>query len=202
MVDLVYYFAGYLLKFLLSLFGRIKVYDKQKLPKEEGYVLACTHSGWVDVLWLGISILPIKVNYMAKKELFQSAFTKWLMEHLNAFPVDRENPGPSSIKRPRKLLKDGQVIGIFPSGTRTSEEVPLKKGAVSIAVSAGAPLIPAAYAGPANLKELFSRKKPRIIFGEPIRVREDEPKKMQVEIMMTEMNEQFKKLQAEINAKN
>ncbi|WP_421651608.1 lysophospholipid acyltransferase family protein [Metabacillus sp. RGM 3146] len=199
---MVYYFAGYLLKFLLSLFGRIKVYDKHKLPVEEGYVLACTHSGWVDVLWLGISILPIKVNYMAKKELFQSAFTKWLMEHLNAFPVDRENPGPSSIKRPRKLLKDGQVIGIFPSGTRTSEEVPLKKGAVSIAVSAGAPLVPAAYAGPANFKELFSRKKPRIIFGEPIRIREDEPKKMQVEIMMDEMNEQFKKLQTEINAKN
>ncbi|MCD7035807.1 1-acyl-sn-glycerol-3-phosphate acyltransferase [Metabacillus sp. GX 13764] len=201
MVKLVYYFAGYLLKFLLSLFGRLKVYNKHHLPQNEGYVVACTHSGWVDVLWLGVSILPVKVNYMAKKELFQSAGLKWLMEHLNAFPVDRDNPGPSTIKVPRKLLKEGKVIGIFPSGTRTSDEVPLKKGAVTIAATSKVALVPAAYAGPANLKELFQRKKPRLIFGEPIRLQEDAPKKMQVDIMMNEMNEQFKKLQLEINAK-
>src|SRR5690625_4803161 len=128
-----YYLAGYLLKIVLSIFGRLKVYNKEKLPENGGYVIACTHTGWVDILWLGISILPLKIHYMAKKELFESKPLRWLMEQLHAFPVNRENPGPSAIKIPRRLISEEKIVGIFPSGTRTSEEVPLKRGAVTIA---------------------------------------------------------------------
>lgn len=80
-------------------------------------------------------------------------------EKLNAFPVDRENPGPSTIKVPRKLLKEEKVIGIFPSGTRTTNQVPLKRGAVTIAAYSNVPIIPAAYTGPNNFKELIKFKK-------------------------------------------
>src|SRR5699024_2314498 len=120
-----YYFAGYAIKLFLSIFGWIKVFQKENLPEKEGYVLACTHTGWVDILWLRWSILTEKVHYMAKKELIVSRGLKWLMNSLNAFPVDRENPGPSSIKMPVKLIKKKSIVGIFPSGTRTSEDVPL-----------------------------------------------------------------------------
>src|SRR5690625_704021 len=137
-----YYFAGYVLKFIFSLFGRIKIYQKENLPTSGVYVVACTHNGWIDILWLGIALLPIKIHYMAKKELFQSPMLRWLIESLHAFPVDRENPGPSAIKIPRKLLKEGKIVGIFPSGTRTSEEVPLKRGAVTIAGSSQVPIVP------------------------------------------------------------
>src|SRR5699024_10775331 len=122
---MVYYIAGYACKLFLSLFGFLKVSGKEKLPGNEGYVIACTHTGWVDILWLGVSILPLKINYMAKKELFESKGLKWLMENLNAFPVDRVNPGPSSIKTPMRLIKDGEIVAIFASGTRSSEDVPL-----------------------------------------------------------------------------
>ncbi len=154
-----YYFAAYALKVILSLFGRVKVFQKEKLPESGGYIIACTHSGWVDILWLGVSLLPTKIHYMAKKELFQSGPLKWLMKKLNAFPVDRENPGPSTIKVPRKLLKEEKVIGIFPSGTRTTNQVPLKRGAVTIAAYSNVPIIPAAYTGPNNFKELIKFKK-------------------------------------------
>ncbi|MCM3400090.1 1-acyl-sn-glycerol-3-phosphate acyltransferase [Oceanobacillus profundus] len=193
-----YYFAAYLLKFILSLFGRIKVYQKENLPQSGGYIIACTHTGWVDILWLGVSVLPTKIYYMAKKELFQTGFTKWLMENLHAFPVDRENPGPSSIKTPRKLLKDNKVVGIFPSGTRTSEEAPLKRGAVTIATHSKAPIVPVAYTGPNNFTELFKRKKAKIIYGEPIYLSEDHPKKEAMEMMMDELNAELNRLQKEI----
>ena len=196
---MVYYIAGYALKLFLSLFGFLKVYQKENLPKEEGYVIACTHTGWVDILWLGVSILPTKVHYMAKKELFQSGFLKWLMENLNAFPVDRENPGPSSIKTPMRLIKEGKIVGIFPSGTRTSEDVPLKRGAVTIASYAKAPIVPAAYVGPNNFKELLNFKRPKIIFGEPIHLRKDLPKKEALEDMMEQLNETMKQLQDKIS---
>src|SRR5699024_9213076 len=191
-----YYIAGYALKVFLTIFGGpIKVFGREKLPKNDGYVIACTHTGWVDILWLGISILPLKINYMAKKELFESKGLKWLMEHLNAFPVDRENPGPSSIKTPMRLIKDGKIVGIFPSGTRSSEDVPLKRGAVTIASYAKSPIIPAAYVGPNNFKELFRFKRAKIAFGEPIHLRKDVPKKEALDYLMEDLNKAMKELQ-------
>ncbi len=156
---MIYTFAANLVKLILTLFGRLRVHQKENIPKEkDGYVIACTHTGWVDILWLGVSMLPTKIHYMAKKELFKSKGLKWLMEHLNAFPVDRENPGPSTIKVPRRLLAEGKVVGIFPSGTRTSEEVPLKRGAVTIAGHSKVPILPVAYTGPNNVFWLVAWK--------------------------------------------
>lgn len=195
---MIYNIAGYGLKIFLSIFGFLKVFQKEKVPKEQGFVLACTHTGWVDILWLGVSLLPTQINYMAKKELFESSFLNWLMVHLNAFPVDRENPGPSSIKTPVRLIKDKQIIGIFPSGTRTTEDVPLKRGAVTIASHAKAPIVPAAYVGPNNFKELFRWKRPKIIFGDPIYLQKDLPKKEALDVMSNELNEAMQKLKETI----
>ncbi len=194
-----YYFLGYLTLIVFSLFGFVKVYDRYKLPpKDEGYVVACTHTGWVDILWLGAAMLPRQVNYMAKKELFENKFLEWLLYKLKAFPVDRENPGPSAIKTPRKLIREGEVVGIFPSGTRTTEEAPLKRGAVTIAAYAKAPIVPAAYVGPNNFKEIFRFQRPRLIFGDPIYLRNDLPRDEAMDLMMRELNDAMYSLQARI----
>lgn len=195
-----YYFCANVLKIILGMFGRIKVYQKENTNVSGGFVLACTHTGWVDILWLGVSMLPVTIHYMAKKELFQSRLLKWFMEQLHAFPVDRKNPGPSAIKTPRKLLKAGKVVGVFPSGTRTSEEVPLKRGAVTMAGYAKVPIIPVAYQGPNNLKDLFKRVKPQIIYGEPIFLPEELPLKQGMEVMMEQLEHSLHDLQTQLRA--
>src|SRR5699024_11283990 len=93
------------------------------------------------------SLLPTKIHYMAKKELFETKLLNWLMNGLNAFPVDRENPCPSSIKHPRKLIKDGEIVGIFPSGTSTTVDAPLKRGAVTITTYAKESIFTGVYVG-------------------------------------------------------
>lgn len=196
-----YTFSANVVKIILNLFGSIKRYKKENIPRSGGFVIACTHTGWVDILWLGVSVLPMKIHYMAKKELFQSGPLKWLMQKLNAFPVDRDNPGPSTIKVPRKLLKEGKVVGIFPSGTRTSEEVPLKKGAVTIASSSNVPILPVAYVGPNNFKDLLKRIKPQIIYGTPIYLSEELPKREAMDAMMVELNKALNDLQDELKVK-
>lgn len=198
---MVYYIAGYALKIILSLFGFLKVKQKEKLPKEEGFIIACTHTGWVDILWLGVSVLPMKVHYMAKKELFESGSLRWLMKQLNTFPVDRENPGPSSIKTPVRMIKDGKTVGVFPSGTRTSEDVPLKRGAVTIASHAKCKIVPAAYSGPNNFKELLKWQRPSVIFGEPIQINKELPKKERLEVMAEELDTAMKDLQSTLKNK-
>lgn len=197
-----YYFAGYLCKIVLSIFGRLEVSGKENLPeKKDGYVIACTHTGWVDILWLGVSILPLKIHYMAKMELFKNRPLKWLMQKLNAFPVNRENPGPSAIKIPRRLISEGEIVGIFPSGTRSSEDMPLKRGAVTIAGRSNAPIIPAAYVGPNNFKDLLKFQKPKIIFGKPILAPENASKKEALEIMSIELDKALHTLQTKLKSK-
>lgn len=196
-----YYFAAYFAKIILSIFGRLKVYGKENLPKDQGYVIACTHTGWVDILWLGIAILPLKINYMAKKELFKNTFLNWFIRKLNAFPVDRENPGPSAIKIPRRLISEGEIVGIFPSGTRSSEDTPLKRGAVTIAGRSNAPIIPAAYVGPNNFSDLIKFQKPRLIFGEPITAPENASKREALDIMADHLDKALHALQAELTQK-
>lgn len=194
-----YPFAKTVVHLFLMLFGRIKIFDKHKLPKDRGYVIACTHTGWVDILWLGISVFPTRIHFMAKKELFESRLIGWLLSSLNAFPVDRENPGPSSIKIPRKLIKEGKVVGIFPSGTRTDEDVPLKRGAVTIASYAKSPIVPAAYVGPNNFNELFQRKKPKIIFGDPLYLDEQLSKKDALDKLAEQLDDALKELKSKIS---
>ncbi|PLR95742.1 lysophospholipid acyltransferase family protein [Bacillus sp. T33-2] len=165
-----YQFAAYSLKCILRVFGKLHVYDKQNIPKEGPYVITCTHTGWVDVLYLGITLLPNKIHFMAKKQLFTNKLIGWFLRKFNAFPVDRANPGPSVLKIPSRLLAQGEIVGIFPSGTRIEEQTALKQGAITIAQRSKVPIIPAAYVGPNSFKELFIKRDAYIIFGEPLHI--------------------------------
>lgn len=95
-----YKFSGYTVKVLFGLRGGIKVYQKENLPTDRGFVIACTHEGFVDVLALGAGILPFEIHYMAKKELFANKWIGGFLKRIHAFPVDRENPGEAVLKRP------------------------------------------------------------------------------------------------------
>lgn len=168
---MLYNFGARLIGILLWLNGaKAKVYGKQNLPKEGGYIIACTHNGYVDIFNLGVSLMPRQIHFMAKKQLFDITVLGPLIKRLNAFPVDRDNPGPSVIKIPRQLIKEGKVVGIFPSGTRSTENVELKQGAITIAQLSKAQIVPAAYVGPRNLGEVFKRQKGYLIYGKPFTV--------------------------------
>lgn len=167
----VYKLAANIVKFILGLNGATaKVYGKENLPQEGGFVIACTHTGYVDILNLGVSVYPREIHFMAKKQLFDVKGLGWLINKLNAFPVDRDNPGPSVIKIPRQLIKEGKIVGIFPSGTRTTESTDLKQGAITIAQLSKAQIVPAAYIGPRNAGEVFKRQKGYLIYGKPFTV--------------------------------
>lgn len=166
-----YKFIANLANVVLKVNGsKAKVYGLEHIPKEGGFVIACTHNGYIDIFNLGLSIYPREVHFMAKKQLFEMKSIGWLVKRLSAFPVDRENPGPSVIKIPRQLIKEGKIVGIFPSGTRSQENTDLKQGAVTIAQLSKSIIVPAAYIGPKNIQGVFKRQKGYLIYGEPITV--------------------------------
>lgn len=150
--------------------GRLEVSGHANLPSSGGYVVACNHVGWVDPLWLGLAVDSDRVHFMAKRELFSPAPLGALMRQCHVFPVDRRRPGPDTIKTALRLLGSGQVVLVFPGGTRTSEAASFKRGAATIAAMAGVPIVPAQYSGPTTIKPAHLLKRPavRIAFGAPI----------------------------------
>lgn len=180
--------------------GRPEIKNQEKIPAGN-YVLIAPHRTWMDPVLLAIAVYPKKFSFMAKKELFQNSFANWFLRKLNAFPVDRVHPGPSAISTPVKMLKKTDLSTIiFPSGSRYSSK--LKGGAVMIAKMAGVPLVPAVYQGPLSFGALFSRKKRKINFGEPIYIDRHErlTKEKQAELE-TKMQAAFDRLDQELDPK-
>ena len=186
----------FLLKYIFKTAGKVEVQGREKLPEGGPYVVACTHTSFMDVLMLATGMYPTQIHYMAKKELFEGKFKNWFFKNVNAFPVDRANPGPSTLKIPSRLLKEGKVVGIFPSGTRSTEDVSLKAGAVTIALRSNVPLVPAAYVGPSSIKELIKGKRAQLIFGDPIQIDAEEQidRKTAMKMVTDQLNEKFEKL--------
>lgn len=178
--------------------GRPLIKNKEKIPAGN-YILIAPHRTWMDPVLLAIAVYPKKFSFMAKKELFANSFVNWFLRKLNAFPVDRVHPGPSAISTPVRFLKKTDLSTIiFPSGSRYSSK--LKGGAVMIAKMAGVPLVPAVYQGPLSFGALFSRKKRKINFGEPIYVDRHErlTKEKQAELEQ-QMQAAFDRLDKELD---
>ncbi|MBN4934900.1 1-acyl-sn-glycerol-3-phosphate acyltransferase [Staphylococcus sp. EG-SA-6] len=198
-----YQFISRLLDLILVKMAKsLYVIGKENIPKDNKYVVTCTHESYNEVIMLGMALVPNEIHYMAKKELFNNKWFGQFLTSLNAFPVDRENPGPSTLKRPVNLLKENKTIGILPRGHRTSAEgAPLKRGASTIAMLGKAPILPAAYVGPKKLHGLITGQA-LIKFGEPI-YQSDIPKDLKrnekIDYLTHEIERRTAQLQKELH---
>ena len=183
---------------LLILNGRIHVQNKEKLPEGTTYVLAAPHRSWLDPVFIAIAAYPHKFTTMAKKELFDNKFVNFILRKMNAFPVDRANPGPSAIKHPVTVLKEGKMnFFIFSTGTRYDAAV--KGGTTTIARMAKVPIVPVVFQGPFTFKDLLKRQKAVVRFGDIIQIPEGKvPREKMAEIDL-ELEQSFARLDKEIN---
>ena len=135
-----------------------------------GAVIACNHVGWADSLWMAYAVYPRQLRDISKEELFNSTLSRWVLTHGGSLPIDRADPSPSSIKTAVDMLQRGEIILIFPSGTRSEENIAFKRGAATIALHARAPLVPAYFQGPKQIQvaHLLHRPPIRVTFGSPI----------------------------------
>ncbi|NHM93067.1 MULTISPECIES: lysophospholipid acyltransferase family protein [Staphylococcus] len=181
--------------------NNLEVVGLDHKPKTNRYVVTCNHESYNEIVLLGLALFPNEIHYMAKQELFKTKLMNRFFTALNAFPVNRDNPGPSTLKTPVKLLNANKTVGIFPSGHRTSVEVPLKRGAATIAMLGKAPILPAAYVGPTKILHMFT-KKAYIKFGEPIdttAIPKDLKRQEKVDYITTLLTERTRTLQKELN---
>ena len=182
-----YSFMRGLVRLIITIInGRPRYQGRENLP-EGAYILVGPPRTWFDPLYYALAGRPMKFSFMAKEELFKNPVLRFILVHANAFPVNRQHPGPSAIKTPVKFLRSGKLsLIMFPSGTRHSQE--LKGGATVIAKMAGVPLVPTVYQGPLTFKQLFSRQRVTVRFGQPIdidrKLKLDEAGQKQIETKM------------------
>lgn len=137
-----YRFARFLLKIVFKIRYKLVVHGNTNLP-ETPLVICANHINLWDPILLAI-IFDRPIRFMAKKELFDNKFLGFLLNKFGAFPVDRDNVNIKTIKDAIKLVKDNEVLGIFPEGTRVKKvsEENMKTGVAMIASRAGADVIP------------------------------------------------------------
>lgn len=160
--------AVFITKVVFGIFYRVELVNTEKIPEDGPAILCAAHNTMLDMFFIGYR-LKRWVYWMAKEELFKNPISAFIFKSLGAFPVKRGKGDVGSIKAAYKLLQEGNIVGIFPHGTRIREEsrktARIKPGAAMMAVNTGARIIPAAIKG--NYK-LFSRM--QIIFGDPFSV--------------------------------
>lgn len=190
---------GIVVGLIWTINGRIKYMHRDRLPVNDNYILVGPHRSWWDPVWYAVAAYPKHFIFMAKIELFKFPPLAWLIRSAGAFPVDRENVGPSVIKVPVRELKSGnRSLIMFPSGSRHSAE--LKSGTILIAKMSGKAIIPAVYQGPVKFSQLFKRNNTTINFGEPIVVdRKDKLDKENITKYTQMIQDAFDRLDQEID---
>lgn len=127
---------------------RAKVEGADLLVPSGPVVLCANHIAWWDPPLVGVAVRR-RVNFMAKEELFTNGFIARILRGVGAFPVKRGVPDRTAIRHALRLLERGEVVGMFPEGTR-SKSGELQKalhGAALLALKSGAWVVPAGISG-------------------------------------------------------
>ena len=149
---------------ILKVLYRYEVRGVENVPAG-GFVLAAGHHSNFDPWPLGVAISDTHfVRFMAKSELFWPPLSL-VMRAMGAFSVRRDRPDRAALATARRLVREGDVIAMFPEGTRRAKgflkrrKVDVRDGASRIALGAGVPLVPAAVGRDGPARE--SRPHPR-----------------------------------------
>lgn len=127
---------------------RIRVFGREYVPTSGGVLVVSNHQSHLDPVMVGVAC-DRRLNYVARDTLFGFAPFRWLIYSLDAIPIDREGIGLGGLKESLRRLKAGEMLLIFPEGTRTGDgEVgQLKPGFLALARRAKVPLLPVAIDG-------------------------------------------------------
>lgn len=139
---------------LIMLFAaRIKIEGLSNLPRKGPAILVSNHFNLADppvLTW----VMPRRVVWMAKQELFDIPVAGWIFRAFGLIPVRRFEGDLKALRRAQNALKRGHVLGMFPEGTRSAGKG-LKEGepgTAFIALRTGAPIVPAAVWGTEGIR--------------------------------------------------
>jgi len=152
---------------------QVRCLGHQHVPSEGGVLICSNHQSYLDPILVGLGFRR-HCHYLARDTLFRFGPFGWLIGFVNAIPIDREGGGIRGLKETLKRLKSGEMVLIFPEGTRSRDGniSPVKPGFLVLARRSRVPLLPVALDGAFDAwprHALLPRPSVvRVCIGEPI----------------------------------
>lgn len=150
---------------LMKIFFPWEATGRENLPAKGGVVLCANHTSFLDpiLVLLGVT-MKRQVSVIAKAELFRIPVLNWILKGMEMISVKRGMSDVSAIKDGLRVIRSGELLLIFPEGTRVKDgqEVTAHPGAVVLASRAGVPVMPIYVC---KKKRMFRKNK--IVFGQP-----------------------------------
>lgn len=174
-----YRFGRALIKLLNLILYNIHVEGEENIPETGGVVLCPNHISNYDPLAVATH-MKRQVHFMAKAELYKNFIVRKVLLAVGTIPVDRGKVSLETLKESLRVLKNGEILGIFPEGTRVKNGERRKpmEGFVVFALKTKSPILPVHIEG-----EYKFRGKININFGKPIELNEYYGKKVKPEEM-------------------
>ncbi|MET4925678.1 lysophospholipid acyltransferase family protein [Streptomyces sp. PSRA5] len=176
-----YYVLKYvLLGPVLRLLFRPRIEGLEHVPADGAAIVAGNHLSFSDH-FLMPAIIRRRITFLAKAEYFtgpgvKGRLTASFFRGVGQIPVDRsgKEAGRAAIREGLGVLDKGELLGIYPEGTR-SHDGRLYKGKVGVAVMAiraGVPVVPCAMVGTFEIQppgqKIPNIRRVAIRFGEPL----------------------------------
>ena len=162
-----------LVVFFLALPGLLwfrpkKIYEGGKKVRVKGGVLTiANHVGFYDPVYLMYGVPYRRHHFVCTEDILSSPFRRWFLPKCLCIPIDRENMSMDSFRKIVDVLKQGEMVTMFPEGHIVKEEEnasgSFKSGMVLMAVQAHVPILPVAIS---KRKHFWNRL--QIVIGQPI----------------------------------
>lgn len=135
--------------------NKLTIINEENLCKEDVYLLVSNHDSIFDLFNIMALTKDKPIGFVAKKELKKVPIVSKWMEYAHTEFIDRDNLKSQmrSITNATKTLRSGHVMGIFPEGTRSEENMEFKAGSLKLALKAKCDIQPVTVVNTAALYE-------------------------------------------------
>jgi 1-acyl-sn-glycerol-3-phosphate acyltransferase len=166
-----YYLNLMWVKALLMLISSRDIQGRENVPRKGALIVASNHLSNGDPPILTVAV-PRRIAWMTKAEWFKTPVIGPLFRLAGMIPVRRFEADLQALRRAQRVLRDGDVLAMFPEGTRGGDQG-LRAGELGtalIALHTGAPIVPIAIWGTEHVKlprDFFRRTRAHVRLGRP-----------------------------------
>lgn len=139
---------------------RIEIEGAENIPAEGAVLLTANHISYFDPFLIARHV-PRCVHFMAKEELFATKIGAFVMRRWHTIPVKRNSADKRALSEAIDLLKQGEIVGLFPQGgiNTDSSDKSYQAGVAMLAMNARAAILPVQIEGSRALYRLPLRKR-------------------------------------------
>jgi 1-acyl-sn-glycerol-3-phosphate acyltransferase len=171
--DAVYRVLRVIARAINRAYWRVEVEGASSVPDHGPVILAPVHRSFMDFFVVS-QVTRRKIFYMAKDDLWHSRLLGSFLDSVGAFPVNRSGADRLALARAQDVLERGEVLILFPEGTRRTGDAveDLHEGAAFLSARTGAPIVPIGVGGTAEAMPKGSKfvrpVKVHVVVGTPI----------------------------------